>query len=66
MRRAIRNRDQLLAAREAILDPRIREVVAKSAFETAFVRDKGIMLGEGEVWITPDRTGYGLGSIHLE
>jgi hypothetical protein len=66
VRRTIRNREQLLAAREVVLDPGIREVVATSSFETAFVRDKGIMLGEGEVWITPDRTGYGLGSIHLE
>jgi hypothetical protein len=45
--------------------PRIREVVATSTFETAFVRDKGVMLGGGEVWITPGKTGFGLGSITL-
>jgi hypothetical protein len=44
---------------------RIREVVATSSFETAFVRDKGVMLGGGEVWITPGKTGFGLGSLHL-
>jgi hypothetical protein len=66
IRRAIRNRDQLLAAKDRILDQHIREVVAKSTFETLFVRDKGMMLGEGEVWITPDKTGFGLGAITLE
>jgi hypothetical protein len=65
VRRTIRNHEQLLTAREVVLDPRIRKVVATSSFETAFVRDKGVMLGEGEVWITPGRTGFGLGSITL-
>ena len=65
VRRTIRNREQLLAAREVVLDPRIRKVVATSSFEAAFVRDKGVMLGEGEVWITPGKTGFGLGSITL-
>jgi hypothetical protein len=65
VRRTIRNREQLLAAREGIMAPRIREVVATSSFETAFVRDKGVMLGSGEVWITPGKTGFGLGSITL-
>jgi hypothetical protein len=45
--------------------PHIQEVVATSSFETAFVRDKGVMLGGGEVWITPGKTGFGLGSITL-
>jgi len=66
VRRTIRNRDQLLAAREVVMDPRIREIVATSAFETAFVRDRGIMLGEGEVWLTSDKTGFGLGSLTLQ
>ena len=48
------------------MDPHIREVVANSTFETVFVRDKGMMLGEGEVWITHDKTGFGLGAITLE
>ena len=48
------------------MDPRIREVVAKSTFETVFVRDKGMMLGGGEVWITYDKTGFGLATINLE
>jgi hypothetical protein len=48
------------------MDPRIREIVATSAFETAFVRDRGIMLGEGEVWLTSDKTGFGLGSLTLQ
>ncbi len=65
VRRTIRNREQLLAAREVVLDPRIRKVVATSSFEAAFVRDKGVMLGEGEVWITPGKTGFGLGLINL-
>ena len=66
VRRIIRNRDQLLAAREVVTDPRIREIVATSTFETAFVRDRGIMLGEGEVWLTSDKTGFGLGSLTLQ
>ena len=66
LRRTIRNREQLLAAREVVLDPRIRKVVATSSFETAFVRDKGVMLGEGEVWITPGKTGFGLELINLQ
>jgi hypothetical protein len=65
-RRTIRNRDHLIAAKERVMNPHIREVVAKSTFETVFVRDKGMMLGEGEVWITPDKTGFGLGVINLE
>ena len=34
--------------------------------ETAFVRDKGMMLGKGRVWITHDKTGFALGAINLE
>jgi hypothetical protein len=64
-KRTIRNRDQLIAAKDTVMDPRIREVVAKSTFETLFVRDKGMMLGQGEVWITHDRSGFGLGVINL-
>jgi hypothetical protein len=66
VRRSIRNRDQLVTAKEMVLAPRIREAVAQSTFETVFVRDKGMMLGEGAVWITPDRTGFGVGAINLE
>jgi hypothetical protein len=66
VRRSIRNRDQLMAAKETVLNPRIREVVAGSIFETVFVRDKGMMLGGGEVWITHDKTGFGLGVINVE
>ncbi|MBA1155697.1 hypothetical protein [Microvirga mediterraneensis] len=66
IRRSIRNRDQLMAAKETVLNPRIREVAAKSTFETVFVRDKGMMLGEGEVWITHDKAGFGLGAINVE
>jgi hypothetical protein len=65
-RRTIRNRDQLAAAKATIMDPRIREIVANSTFETVFVRDKGMMLGEGEVWITYDKRGIGLGAVNLE
>jgi hypothetical protein len=65
-RRTIRNREQLVAAKDKVMDARIREVVAKATFATVFVRDKGMMLGEGEVWITPAKTGFGLGSINLE
>jgi hypothetical protein len=66
VRRSIRNRDQLIAAKEMVVAPRIREAVAQSTFETVFVRDKGMMLGEGAVWITPDRTGFRVGAINLE
>jgi hypothetical protein len=48
------------------MNPRIREAVAKSTFETVFVRDKGMMLGEGEVWIIADKTGFRLGIVNLE
>jgi hypothetical protein len=58
----IRDRDQLVAAKEMIMSPRLREV-AKSSFEAVFVRDKGMMLGDGAVWITPNKTGFGLGAI---
>ena len=66
VRRSIRNRDQLLAAKETVLNPRIREVVANSSFEAVFVRDKGMMLGDGEVWITRGKSGWALGAIHME
>ncbi|WP_091138190.1 hypothetical protein [Microvirga guangxiensis] len=66
IRRSIRNRDQLMTAKEMVLNPRIREIAAKSTFETVFVRDKGMMLGEGEVWITNDKAGFGLGAINTE
>ncbi len=66
VRRTIRNREQLVAAKDKVLDARIREVVAKATFATVFVRDKGMMLGSGEVWITPSKTGFGLGSLHLQ
>jgi hypothetical protein len=65
-KRAIRNRDQLVAAKETIMSQRLREVVAQSSFETVFVRDKGMMLGDGAVWITPDKTGFGLGAITFQ
>ena len=62
-KRMIRTRDQLIAAKETVMSPRLREVAAESSFETVFVRDKGMMLGDGAVWITPDKTGFGLGAI---
>ena len=64
--RAIRDRDHLVAAKDILMNPRILEVIAKSSFETVFVRDKGMMLGDGEVWITHDQTGFGLGAITLK
>jgi hypothetical protein len=66
VRRTIRNRDQLIAAKKTVMDPHIQEVVANTSFETVFVRDKGMMLGGGEVWITHGTTGFGLGAITLE
>jgi hypothetical protein len=65
-KRMIRTRDQLVAAKETVMSPRLREVAAESSFETVFVRDKGMMLGQGEVWITPDKSGFGLGAITLK
>jgi hypothetical protein len=65
-RRTIRNREQLVAAKETIMDPRVREAVSKSTFDTLFLRDKGMMIGEGEVWITHDGTDFGLGAVNLE
>jgi hypothetical protein len=61
----IRNRDQLVAAKDTVMDPHIREMVANSTFETIFVRDKGMMLGGGEVWITHGNTGFGLSAVTL-
>ncbi len=66
VRRTIRNRDQLIAAKEAVMNPRLREEVAQSTFDTVFVRDKGMMLGQGEVWITRGKEGFGLGAITLK
>jgi hypothetical protein len=48
------------------MGPYIREVLANSTFKTIFVRDNGMMLGQGEVWITHAKTGFGLGAITLE
>jgi hypothetical protein len=36
-RRIVRSRDQLVAAKDTVMDPRIREVVAKSTFAKVFV-----------------------------
>lgn len=66
IRRTIRDRDQLIAAKETVLNDAIREAVAKTTFDSVFVRDKGMMLGDGAVWITHDRTGFALGTIHLD
>ncbi|PVE23745.1 hypothetical protein DC522_14175 [Microvirga sp. KLBC 81] len=65
-KRTIRTREQLRAAKDTAMDPRIRDIVAKSTFETVFVRDKGMMLGAGEVWITHNKTRFGLGAINLQ
>jgi hypothetical protein len=62
-KRTIRNRDQLVAAKGTVMNQRIREVAAQSSFETVFVRDKGMMLGDGAIWITSDKTGFRLGAI---
>lgn len=65
-KRMIRNREQLVAAKDTVMSPRLREVVAKTSFEAVFVRDKGMMLGDGAVWITPSRTVFGLGAITVD
>jgi hypothetical protein len=65
-RRTIHTRAQLIAAKKTVMDRRIQGVVANSTFETIFVRDKGMMLGGGEVWITQDKSGFGLAAITLE
>jgi hypothetical protein len=65
VRRMIRNRDQLIATKDTVMNPHIREVVANSTFETVFVRDKGMILGGGEVWVTRSNTDFGLGAINL-
>jgi hypothetical protein len=64
-KRMIRTRDQLVAAKETVMSLLLRKVVAEASFETVFVRDKGMMLGDGAIWITPDKTGFGLGAITL-
>ncbi|EIM24637.1 SPFH domain-containing protein [Microvirga lotononidis] len=66
IRRTLRNRDQVLAAKETILNAAIRDAVAKSTFESVFVRDKGMMVGGGAVWITPDKASFGLGTVNLD
>jgi hypothetical protein len=62
-KRMIRTREQFIAAKDTVMSPRLREVVAESRFEAVFVRDRGMMLGDGAVWITPSKTGFGLGAI---
>jgi hypothetical protein len=62
-KRTIRNRDQLVAAKETVMSQGIREIVAQSSFETIFVRDRGMMLGDGAIWITSDKIGFRLGAI---
>lgn len=66
IRRILRNPEQLHSADEIILDSRLQKVAAKATFETLFVRDKGMMLGQGEVWLTHGKEGFGLREIHLE
>jgi len=66
VRRTIRNRQQLIAAKETVMNAAVRDAVAKSTFESVFVRDKGMMLGEGAVWITQDKTGFALGTVNLD
>jgi hypothetical protein len=65
-KRMIRNREQLVAVKETILSPRLRKVIAESSFETVFVRDRGMMLGDGAIWITPSKAGFGLGAITVD
>jgi hypothetical protein len=65
-KRMIRSREQLIAAKDTVMSPRLREVVAHSTFETVFVRDKGMMLGNGAVWITPGKMGFGLGAVIVD
>jgi hypothetical protein len=66
VRRTLRNREQLMAAKETVLNAAVREAVVKSTFESVFVRDKGMMLGDGAVWIVKDKTGFGLGTVNLD
>lgn len=56
-RRTIRNAAGLAAARDTVLQPAVKEIVAKQAFNDLFVRDQGAMFGNGEVWIGPGRIG---------
>jgi plasmid stabilization system protein ParE len=65
-KRSIRNYDQLVAAKKIVMNPRILEVAANSSFETVFVRDKGMMLGVGEIWITHNKTGFWLGALTVD
>jgi hypothetical protein len=66
VRRTIRNREQLIAAKDTVMNAAVREAVAKTTFDDVFVRDKGMMLGDGAVWITRDKSGFGLGTVHLD
>jgi hypothetical protein len=66
VRRTIRNRDQLIAAKETVMNAAVREAVAQSTFETVFVRDKGMMLGQGAAWITHEKAGFALGTVNLD
>jgi hypothetical protein len=66
VRRTIRNREQLIAAKDTVMNAAVREAVAKSTFDDVFVRDKGMMLGDGAVWITRDKSGFALGTVHLD
>lgn len=50
----LRNSSELIANYDAIFSPRYREAVSKALPRNMFVRDQGIMLGNGEVWFGPD------------
>jgi len=45
---------ELLANYDAIFSPRYREAIANALPYNMFVRDQGVMLGNGQVWFGPD------------
>jgi hypothetical protein len=50
-RRAIANRDDVEARREAIFSPPVRETVERQQFQSLGVSDHGIMYGSGQLWL---------------
>lgn len=50
----IRGPKELIANYKAIFSPRYREAISNALPRNMFVREQGIMLGNGEVWFGPD------------
>jgi hypothetical protein len=52
--KSIRNSQELIARYDAIFSPAFQKAIAEAIPRNMFVRDRGIMLGNGEVWFGAD------------